>query len=259
MDTSIETESRYVPSTVSRYFRLDWNYALRVVRIRWFQLAAQLVISTPLIAQFAPLRALNEPRVWALWVSSGFFLLGFVVLRLRAPIFIQEYRNYKEYADFGHSHRWILWQFQLSLAVFRRPELVLQETIDKELSLPAGMQLTEIGKYDVTPFFGAPSNLAFDARPVNLNNDLYFPFWLNMQRYVLPIQEFDPRMRDRERELFWIIFTYGATARPVARFVVWTLFLLAGISFTIAAVMIGYKIFTSSDVSCIDIGKFWKI
>src|SRR5262249_8148499 len=44
-------------------------------------------------------------NVWLLWTASIFFIVGYSILKLRAPSFIQEYQFYSQYESRGHSHR----------------------------------------------------------------------------------------------------------------------------------------------------------
>lgn len=238
----------YSPTPVSRFYRLDWSYALKIVRISYFRLLSKLVISTPFIAPFFPILQFDKPQVFALWSASALYLVGYLLLKLRAPLFLQEYRNFKAFESCGHSHRWILWLFHEYLPVFKDPVKVLRETVDKGLSVPAAITNVNRRVYAVLPVSSelkeSELKVARTYKPVNLNNDLYFVFDLHVQtkavKYVLPMQESDPALRNRQRELYWITFGACASARKWSRRFVWFFFTAAACIFVYA----GYKLVT---------------
>jgi hypothetical protein len=236
----------YTPRPVSKYFRFDWNFAFQIARAPYIKWVSRIVFSTPFIAPFLPVLQLDRPQVRLLWLASTLYLLGLLILWFGAPPIIREYRHYKAYKAFGHSHRWIVWYLNNHLRVFQDPCQVMAETVDKGLSMP--VQTADIGRrtYGVTPITAPPSNTAFQTfPPINLNNDIYLVFYLNNRRLVLPMQESDPALDNREKELFWIIFTDCASARRKARIAFWICAYSALILLVIAAVLLVIAMFTA--------------
>jgi len=239
--------ARYIPISVSRYFHLDWNYALRIVRFQVLTWISPLIFATGILTRFFPVMNFRVPQVACLWVASASFLLGFFILRIRAPLFMQEYKNFKEYDDVGHSHRWILWQYNAylpSLSPSER-ESVLRELIDKGLAFAVSCQTDEL-VYGACPIARGPDNGSSElCKPVNLNADLYATFYVDNRSYVLPVQLTDPNAKERQRELFWILYTRCADTRQIARLLVWLLFGTAGCLALLAAAFVVSAIFTT--------------
>jgi hypothetical protein len=224
----------YRPRPVSRFFYLDWAFALRIVKFEIIKWLSPLLFATGITARYFPIMRFNLPQVFLLWAASASFLIGYLILRFRAPRFLQEYKHFKEYQDFSHSHRWIVWQIHIQSTALQSAADLLRETIDKGLSLDTS-SISKGAVYRVCPL--VPQ--AIDSKPkmyepINLNNDIYLVFDLDSKRYVLPVQESDPALDSRQKELFWTLYTACTTARPLARVMFWA-FILAAIVFLISA------------------------
>ena len=236
----------HIPRAVSRYFRFDWNYAVQVVRVPTLRWAAQIIVSAPIITQFTSLFNFHKSQVGLIWVAAALFVAGYILLLIRMPLFLREYPSFKVFLERGNAHRWVVWTFEQNSGAFRDRANALSETIDKGLSFRADDVVAGWEVFAVSPIFAAPNNESLKLlEPVNLNNDLYMPFYRDGQRYVLPIQESDPNLAKREKELFWIIYTALASSRPVSRFFVWLLFVLSALLFAIAITVIVYHIWTA--------------
>lgn len=238
----------YIPRVVSRNFRLDWNYAVQVVRIPTLTWAAQIIVSAPILTQFSSLLNFHHLQVILIWAAAFSFLLGYVVLLIRMPLFLRENPSFKAYQDRGNAHRWVLWAFDHNFSAFLDRPHALLETIDKGLTFRAGDPTPGPDVFGVTPTtkdFPAPTdgNLRL-LKPINFNNDLYLPIYLEGDRYVLPIQQCDPNVEKREKELFWIIYTALASTRPKSRWLVWGLFVISALCFVSAIGIILFHIWT---------------
>jgi hypothetical protein len=55
------------------------------------------------------------------------------------------------------------------------------------------------------------------------------PLCIDGERYVLPLQEDDPKLAEKEKELFWILYTQAAKERPYARGAYWLLVAIAAV------------------------------
>jgi hypothetical protein len=64
-------------------------------------------------------------------------------------------------------------------------------------------------------------------QPVNANRDLYLPLIIDGKKFVLPMQEADPCLDSKQKELFWILLTECAKSRPISRAIVWFAFAVA--------------------------------
>jgi hypothetical protein len=126
---------QFKPRPVSRYFRFDWNYALNVARLPVLPTASIIISLMPILAGVMQWLSVYIANVWLLWTASVFFLVGYFILKLRAPPFIQEYQFYSQYEGRGHSHRWIVWQFYTNLDSLSGWEDIVRETKEKLISL----------------------------------------------------------------------------------------------------------------------------
>jgi hypothetical protein len=63
--------------------------------------------------------------------------------------------------------------------------------------------------------------------PINANRDLYIGIWIDGCRYVMTLQEDDPKLVEKVRELFWIMITNLLSSRKSSRIFVWLLYTLS--------------------------------
>jgi hypothetical protein len=59
------------------------------------------------------------------------------------------------------------------------------------------------------------------------------PIWLYGKRFVIVMQENDPALKDKIKELFWILLTQCAKERPYSRIFFWALLGISGFLFFI--------------------------
>jgi hypothetical protein len=119
------------PKPVSRSFRQDWNYAIRIARIPALRPATMIIALMPVLQQFVPREIISMDRIWRLWWASLLFIGAVVVLKLRCLAFIQEYQNFTDFSEKGYSHRWIVWEFFNNLDSLSGWKHVIHETKDK--------------------------------------------------------------------------------------------------------------------------------
>lgn len=59
--------------------------------------------------------------------------------------------------------------------------------------------------------------------PVNLDRDIYLPMHRDGSKLVLAMREDDEKLNEKEKELFWILYTQATKERPVSRGIYWVL------------------------------------
>ncbi len=219
------------PNPVSPWFRFDWQYVLSAGRLPAFKPVAFVLALMPIlkdlpavipkeVATFVPI---NVTTFWLLWGASVSSLIAFGITRVRCPSFVRDYEKFDDYEKVGHSHRWIGWQLYLNRKDYSKFDRIVQELIDKNIILPAG-DAVDPAEFAVCPLMPAASRSSpsLDAlEPVNANRDLYIGFWIYGDRYVLPLQESDPHLQSKIKELFWVMFTNLVSSRKKARITVW--------------------------------------
>lgn len=208
---------------VSPNFRFDWGYALRISRFGQLVTVANIVFSGGVLSQALPWPAGN-PSLLAFWLAAVTFIIGNVILWVRAPIFLKDYGSYKDFEDRGHSHRFIVWEFYHGIPWPKRKMAAVKETIEKGISFPVDSVPVD-GGYTLCPRLGKPTNAELQVQPlVNLRRDIYMPFVSDGRWHVLAMEETDPKLAQKQKELFWIMYVRLASSRPVSRFMVWAFF-----------------------------------
>ncbi|TDW31884.1 hypothetical protein EV128_108211 [Rhizobium azibense] len=226
-----------------------WQHILSTGRLPAFKPVAIVLAAAPLVANVAIVAPLSTPGFWFIWSGSVMSLLAFAVTWVRCPAFIRNNENYDVYQKKGHSPRWILWEFYNNFV--DQPEAMkrlLKESIEKGISFAASSVQDPL-IYGAAPITIPPENIeAAMAKPVNANRDLYLPFWIGGERFVMSIQEDDPKATAKERELFWIISSNLLSSRPVSRFVNWLLYAVtAGLFVTALLINMAQPIYRGSD------------
>ncbi len=96
---------------------------------------ATLFSAIAILTKITDLANLGWPALGCFILAVTVYAMAILVIRLRAPAFLQEYSDYKAYDDKKHSHRWILWQFYTSLLTLNAGFKLLHETVEKKLSV----------------------------------------------------------------------------------------------------------------------------
>ena len=171
---------------------------------------------------------------WVLWTGSVCFLLGSIILKIRMPSFIQEYQSYSQFEGRGHSHRWIVWEFYNNLHSIAARDYIVRETKEKLISIPCN-EPVDFDVCRVSPIYGPPSGRPVQiTKPLQVGRDIYLPLRVDNQKLVLAMQESDPSLALKQKELFWILLSQFTKERPVSRAIVWILFAIAGSTYVAA-------------------------
>ena len=225
-DTQSDPE-RFRPRAVSKYFRQDWQFALRIAQFPFLRQASLIIAIVPFLQTILPRLHLHYDNLWVLWLASVAFLIGYGLLQWRIPAFIKHHRDFGQYDQQKHSHRWIVWEFFHAEKYLPRWQTVLEETIFKQLAYSAD-SLIDFDVCRASPIFPSATGARIESfPPVNANRDIYLPFLVNGRKYILPMQETDPELSNKQREPFWILFSGCASANPKSRRAVWACFAIA--------------------------------
>jgi hypothetical protein len=195
----------------------------------------------PIIATYFPVLHISTRGYWLLWAGSIMFLLGWLTLKWRAPHFIQQYANYSAYKLHGHSHRFVVWELYNNFSSIGNKAALFRETIEKHLSRPHSDYNQDTINFDATSREAKRESSLRVFRPINLNRDIHLPFSLQGDDYMLSMEEHDPELKEKEKELFWIIYAEQAGGRETARMIVWSLFYTSGALVAISVLLNIYK------------------
>ena len=225
-------------SGASSDYGLHWQYLIAASRMSSALSLATLFSAIAILTKITDLANLGWPALGCFILAVTVYAMAILVIRLRAPAFLQEYSDYKAYDDKKHSHRWILWQFYTSLLTLNAGFKLLHETVEKKLSvdvttlsprsyLPvAASFLRPCTKGTASIAHSTGSASIYDMcvhKPLNFDRDLIMGFTMKSRsggverRYVLAVQEADEERELKCKELFWIIFTESAKENPKSR------------------------------------------
>lgn len=230
---------RFTPKPVSKWFLLDWQFILATGRMPVLKPAAVVISALPIVTDIAQVIPISTTGFWLFWVASILSLCSVALTYIFCPKFIRDYEDFKAFNEMGHTHRWIVWLFHTNLDTYDDRKHVVRETIDKALTLKTDEYLAP-AIYAVCPVcfsYRPASDDPFVSQPVNIHRDIYVPMWVDRERYVLALQETDPQLETKIKELFWIIFTDLTKKAPLARHVIWGLYAII-LVLTIAALAI---------------------
>lgn len=236
----------WIPPVVSRWYRFDWQYATDISRIPVLSEAALIISITPIVLSlsrsfFPRLAGLDTIPIplWLFWGASVAFVFAVALLYLACPRFIREYRDFGQYAARQHSHRWILWEFYNNIESLSGWENIVRETSAKLLSTDIeSVPPALIEKFGQE--FAAASRVARVFTPVNIDRDLYLPMHIDGKKFVLAMREQDTELPQKEKELFWILYSQAAKERPIFRAIYW---ILIGIAVLLLATNIARKVY----------------
>lgn len=235
----------YIPPTVSRYFKFDWQFAVDRSKLPFLRPASIIIALMPLLLHMSVtlygIRIISVPlALWMWWFASVSFLISWSILQFCCPNLILQYRDYGEYSKHQHSHRWIVWLFYNTIKELTGWQTIVQETLEKGLSVRVTDQKTsdeyrqcpytvrENAKSTFVTFNCLPDSETVQIfHPVNLDRDLYVPIHCYGQKLLLLLQEDDPKLKQKEKELFWILYSQAAKERPRCRFSFWFFYYLS--------------------------------
>lgn len=234
----------YEPPKVSRYFMYDWQFAVDMSKLPLLRPASLFIGFMPLLLKASTtlfgVTIVTIPwSAWIWWWASVAFIASWTIIRFRCPHLIQHYRHYGEYCEQQHSHRWIVWLFYNTITTLTAWETIVRETLDKGISVRVS-DVKPANEFRVCPLLvkrdrdalPAPFQIPADATvhiffPVNIDRDIYVPIHCDGDRRLLLLQEDDPQLANKEKELFWILFTQAAKESPKSRVAFWVLFALS--------------------------------
>jgi hypothetical protein len=247
MSETEPAEQEFVPPVVSRWYRYDWQYAVDISHVSVLQKAALLISITPILISvsstiFPGLNKLDSIPIplWLLWGASVAFVMAWALYFYACPKFVREYRDFGQYTLRQHSHRWIVWEFYNNLKSLSGWEGIVRETSPKGLTVEASELPDDLVGRLGSDFVAAPTAKVRVFKPVNIDRDIYLPIHADGKKLVLPMKEGDPALKQKEKELFWILYSQAVKERPIARVVYW---ILIGVAVLLLAINVIRKIY----------------
>lgn len=228
---------------VSKGFVLDWQFILATGRFSVFKPAVAVITALPFVSDVARVVPIGTTGFWLFWAASVLSLVTFGLTYFFCPDFIRKYEDFATFEKMGHTHRWILWLFQLNQSNFINKDYVVRETLDKGLARPVSDLFKKGSPMPSSLAFGSapPNSKIVVGNPANIGRDLYVPLWIDGSKYLLTLLEDDPKLELKLKELFWIIYTDLTKSGPKVRRIIWLLYAVillltaAGIGLQIAS------------------------
>jgi hypothetical protein len=226
---STKNDPAFTFPPVSKYYFYDWQFAARTANSTALRLipVILLILSSITDSEKAAFLVVPRPLAFAAVLMMDALLCAFFF----CPQFIRQYHDFGQYKIKDHSHRWIVWEFYNNLTTLAGWKHIVLETVKKGVSrdlreFPGGQVKRAIAA-------GMKDGRRIDTitlyRPINFKRDIYMPIQLENQTVVLYLEEDDPKLGAKEKELFWILLTQAAKEKPYARVIFWVLFFLGAI------------------------------
>jgi hypothetical protein len=101
---------------------------------------------------------------------------------------------------------------------------VIRETVEKGVTFRTDASL-DICEFAVCPIMTeVPSSAVLMLQPMNVNRDLYIGIWIDGRRHLLALQEDDPKIEAKTKELFWDMYTNLTSSRRYSRITIWAFY-----------------------------------
>lgn len=165
---------------------------------------------------------LELPFKWEiLWVSSLSFVIAYLLYLIFAPTFVKRYFSLKDYKEYEHSPRWIVWESQ---------KLIKSKYVDIDKF---------VGRMAKKEYVKKANNISdFNDKEVIVDNKqtyLMFKYKDEQYKFSMPIlsdnQENQTLTEIAVREIFWEIFARFSASKFGVRFAIQTLLIISLITF----------------------------
>ena len=232
---------------VNTEYRKDWQFAMDVMIKPIVKPATSVIFIVPILLGILNIEIFNGVEfpfqlpltLWLSWASAILYLIALTIYRVYCPKFIQEYRDFGQFSKREHSHRWIVWEFYYNIIKYETWEL-LRESYDKNISLEA--DINEINEYFNSKI---DEKAKIDMlKPKVEERNIILPFKLeNNKKYLLKISEEDNELNEKEKELFWILYTSLTKQNETARTWFWRVIFLMISSVSLIVIFNIFKVF----------------
>ena len=156
-----------------------------------------------------------------LWLAGALYFIAYLLYIFFCPDFIKKYNNYKEYSDYEHNPRWIVW--------------LSQEIIDNRVQLKEFFSRMKSKKYFALMTDTPEEQPTPDESKVEVREKQTVIFFVNgndKYQFGMPILDSQGKL-DKDatasavNDIFWEIFGRFATIRMWARVAIMVLLFLS--------------------------------
>lgn len=166
---------------------------------------------------------LTLPFTWELlWISSILFVIAYILYIIFVPVFVKRYFSLKQYKEYEHSPRWIVWESQ---------KLIKSRFVDIDKFVGRMIKKDYVKEYVGTNFE--------DKKVIVSPNQTYLMFQYKNQNYqfAMPIinnEKEDENLTDiAVREVFWEVFARFSSSKFGIRLIIQVLLISSLVLFTI--------------------------
>ncbi len=166
---------------------------------------------------------LSLPFKWEiLWISSLLFVIAYILYLIFVPVFVKRYFSLKDYKEYEHSPRWIVWESQ---------KLIKSKYVDLEKFVGRMVNKNYVKEFDSTSF--NDNEVIVDYSQTYL----IFKYKDQNYRFGMPIIEENEENEEltniAEREIFWEVFARFSSSKFGVRLVIQILLIFSLILFAI--------------------------
>jgi hypothetical protein len=122
-----------------------------------------------------------------------------------------------------------VWEFHNNIESFQAWKTIVRETLEKGIAIESDGSNVPQGLALCQSFWqtAGPAEVKL-FEPKNFDRDICLPIHYFGKRLLLLLQEDDPKLKEKEKELFWILYSQAAKERRISRILFWVTIYLAG-------------------------------
>ncbi|MGE5942815.1 MAG: hypothetical protein ACM31G_00615 [Flavobacteriales bacterium] len=216
-----------------QWFRDFFSITIFKYFVTWFALVPVFAkLSTYLPKEIKIQLSQNEPYIinlalpfkWEiLWVSSLSFVIAYLLYLIFAPIFVKRYFSLKDYKEYEHSPRWIVWESQ---KLIKSKYVDIDKFVERMAKKEYVLKFNDESKFE-------------DKKVIVDSKQTYLMFKYKDEKYTfaMPIlfnnQENGQLTEIAVREIFWEIFARFSASKLGIRFAIQALLIFSLITFAI--------------------------
>ncbi|MGH1385955.1 hypothetical protein [Kordia sp.] len=167
---------------------------------------------------------LSLPFKWEiLWISSLLFVIAYILYLSFAPTFVKRYFSLKDYRDYEHSPRWIVWESQ---------KLIKSDYVDLDKFIGRMVKKEYVYKVDDKSSFE-------DKKVIVDKKQTHLMFIYKNEKYKFSMPILIDNNEDKHlteiavREIFWEVFARFSASKFGVRFAIQSFLIASLITFSI--------------------------
>jgi hypothetical protein len=179
---------------------------------------------------------------WLLWLASFFYFVAFVLFHAFCPQFIKRYPSYSAYKVFGHSPRWVIWEFYFAVEGPKPSSNPVSRAWRAIYYYFSPITQTEkLFNRVITKGYAEETTVMPSENPLVEKNQTTAFFRSNGNMYRISSNPESEEAQVKESEIFWEVLGHFAKQAPSIRS---SITVLIGVTITLLFVVLVQHIFT---------------